>query len=574
MKNLIAILLICLLAACSPGKPSGTVSPTSNPPLPPEPPIILEDKDNPMEAGERYGATTEKTTQVRWLIPVLMNEVKYRDACARMEEMLNRINAKLIFQEIQLEIELRQITLTRELWPPKLRDTKCHTYSVMNDLIGVLTSKEEYDLISVPTGHASATRLADMGLLRNMASDLHNYPALMDVLEPQQLETLRYSGGIWGIPAGFDAGENLVTPHLAYHTETASSLGLYDADDLNSLGDLLYAVDRAANSDLPNTMYVDFTLDAYRREYPQYPFKVSEDFVFLYTQDGKVAPYAGSDVMTADVDLVNRIWRANRTPEHGPPVISVGVNMARDKQMFERTFDFIQSLNYVPDEKRDEYAPLLLANDKPNMLYHNPYGTVINVIPSQATAYGLVLLDIIYSDRSIYEEFRDTEELFGAGSQVALSYGLSPSVSVYPNMYASDWAYMNGRIIDIHHFNLFDCVKQSKFDPNEATQHYTEFIEGATYTPMPWDGFVFDPTPVMAEYAHVAERSWGFRMESEDVRGPHPATNIPEIFIGLREVGDLTVLTTEIYNAGMDIVLEECRRQYEQYLNGTNWQGP
>jgi len=578
MKKLIAIVLLLFLVACNAAPvPSPDAGESSSPP--PEPPVALE--QNPMEAGDHYGATTVKTTPVRWLIPVMMGADSYQAACERLDEILNRVNAKLEIHDIHLVIELRNTTLTRELWPPNWREDKRYTYSVMNDLIGILTSKEDYDLISVPTGHASVTRLADMGLLRNVATDLHNYPAILDVLDPQQLETIRYNSGVWGIPAGFDAEENLIAPYLTYHIPTTDALGLFDVEDLNSLGDLLYAADRAANSDLSHAIYIDYSLDAYRREYAQFPFKVSEDYLFLYTQDGQVAPYAGSSVMVADIDTANRIWRVNGTPGHNDLGLGPWVNFARDKQMFERDFDLIQGLTHVPDEARAEYGPVLLADEKPHMLYENPYGTIVNVIPTQGSAYGLLLLDAIYSDRSIYEEFRDIEGLFGTGelasldfgkTTTALIYGLSPSVSVYPSYYSGYGEYITGRMIDIHHFNLFDCVRQRRFDPNDVAQHYSDLIETTSYRPMPWDGFVFDPTPVMAEYTHVAERSWGFKMEIQNLQGPYPATSIPDIFIGLREVSDLSFWVSEIENAGLDIVLDECRRQYEAYLNGTNWQ--
>ena len=572
MKKLVSLLLVIFLAACA---ATPAPSPDAGETPPPPPSIeIPELSGDPERSAAPERTTMYDTREIRWLIPVLMNEIKLRDARARVAEMLTRINAKLESHELQLSIELREITLTRELWPPDWRYEKRHTYSVTNDIADILTSKEEFDLISVPTGHASVTRLADMGLLRNIASEMYNYPALMDVLDPQQLEILRYSNGIWGVPAGFDAKENLVTPYLAYNTATADTLGIFDAEELGSAGDLLHAADRAANSDIPNAMYIDFSFDAYRREYPQYPFKVSEDFVFLYTQDGQVEPYAGSDVMTADLDLANRIWRVNRTPGHEYRGVGLGLNMARDEMMRDKAFDFIQGLRYVSDEQRSEYAPLLLADDKPNILYHNPYGTIVNVVPSQATAYGLMLLNLIYSDQSIYEEFRDTEELFGAGESARLGYGLSPAVSVYRDRYVSLWEYMSGRVIDIHHFNLFDCVKQSRFDPDEAALHYGMLIEETTYTPMPWDGFVFDPTPVLAEYAHVAERSWGCRMESANEQGSSPETCIPDIFIGLHEVSDLGVLASEIYNAGLDAVLEECRRQYAVFLANKDWTAP
>ena len=583
MLSYVLIVVLMLLCACAPTSQTPSATP---PDAPPEPPMMLE--DNPLASGERYGATTEKASTVRWLIPVLMQEKHYHEACARIEETLTRVNAKLAPYELTLQIELRNVTQTQVYYPPDWRDNKCMSYSVLNDLVGILSSKENYDLISVPTIHVPVTTLIDMGLLRNISSELPAYPNLTNALDERQMAATRYAGGTWGIPAGVDWDANLLAPYLAYRKSSAEAVGIFGSDDLHATGDLLYAAGRVGSSGRLSTTFVDFTFDAYHRDYAEFPFKVSPDYVFLYTQDGKVEPYVGSSVMLEDVELAKRLWTASDAskPDGYVRPIATRYDMVRDKD-----FDFIQSLSAVPEEEAADYAPFRLAAEKPSILYDSPFGTIINVVPTQASAYGLAFLDALYGDRAIYEEFMDEEVLFGrgyyemggTGYQSILSYNRAPATSIYGSSYYLLEEYMHGRPIEIYHFSLFDCVRQAKLDPEAVTARYDHLVENTEYTPMPWDGFVFDPAPIMEDYTRVAERTWGHFKERSDralAERPHQAIPVPplvgmqENFYGRSDEEILANMPSEIEIAGMPVVLAECRRQYAAYLEKTGWKQP
>ena len=554
------IVVLTLLCACSPASPK----PSATPPDAPAPPVAIE--DNPLEAGDRYGSTTEKASTVRWLIPVLMDTGDYAASCVRVEELVNRVNAKLLPYDLTLQIELRNVTLERVMMPPDWRKLKCRSYDVTSDIIGILTSKEEYDLISVPTGHVSVPALADMGLLRNVASDLNSFQNLMNALDERQLDAMRYTSGIWGVPAGFDLEANLLEPYLAYRKTTAETLGVYDGAELSTIGDLLYTADRAASSDMISTMFIDHSLDGYHREYAEYPFKVSPDFVFLYTQDGRVEGYAESDIIRQDVALCNRLWEASYNPEIN---LSIPYSQERVDLMLDKNYDFLQGLSFVTEEKSDDYVPIKLAEDKLNILYDNPYGTICNVIPAQASAYGLAFLDALYGDPAIYEEFREDFPLFDASDRAVLASDWSPATSVYSGRLSGPFfAMIFDGTVDIYRFSLFDCVRQSKLDPEAIVRRYGSLVEEAAYTPMPWDGFVFNPTPVMEDYTRVAERTWGEYMDGYS-KPLHFGAQYT--IIGRNNEDSLAILASEVDEAGMPVVLEECRRQYAAYLEKTNW---
>jgi len=116
-----------------------------------------------------------------------------------------------------------------------------------------------------------------------------------------------------------------------------------------------------------------------------------------------------------------------------------------------------------------------------------------------------------------------------------------------------------------------------------VTAHYGELIEGASYTPMPWDGFVFNPAPIMEDYTRVAERAWGFFKERSDIalaERPHQAIPVPLLvgmqdnFYGRSDEAILATMPSEMEIAGMPTVLAECRRQYAAYLEKTGWTQP
>ena len=560
MKKLIAVVLVLLLSACT---AAPAISPDAGETPPPPPSLARPDDftDRPSDATATAPAIDDGTTVIDWLIPVLMNDKDYANTRQRLDVITDLLNTQLYPHELSVRIHLRNTTLTPKFKPDgkPLDDA----YSVTADLLAILASGEEIDLISLPTAHVPVHRLADMGLLRNIAGELPAYPNLSGVLDAAQLDAVRYAGGIFGVPTGFDMQENLAESYLAVSDAPFVRLGNDKRDTLN---DLLYAAKQAATFELPYTLFFSPQPDVYRREYPQFPFKVSEDFLFVYTADGGVEPYPGSQIAMQDLDLAKNIREGNGNQ------VPFDINRMLMYLPTDMRFEFVNLLSDVADEAED-YTPVLLAPGKPVVLRDNPYGKIYNAIPANAPAYGLVLLDLIYGHADMYNLMRDEGDLFGFSLEAFVSEYDSPATRVISNGdISSDGKDLPGYGNNYYYFSLFDCVRQATLESSADSPPYTEMINEAAYSPMPWDGFVFDYSPIADVYTGVCKTVWGGGANTVGVM--KRTLSLPFLFHGTHTIEDLSTIGSNAYQAGLDVVLEECRRQYAAFLRNKGWIAP
>ena len=587
MKKLIAILLVLFLSACG---AAPAVSPDAGGTPPPPPPSLappLDFADSPADSAAPASDVDDGTQLIKWLIPVLLDKLDYDAAREQVDAVADRVNVGLLSHSLRLQIELRQVTRTEVPFFEGTASSGGQTrfvVPVMEDMAAILASQESYDLISLPTAHASITRLADMGLLRNIASDVLGYDNLRSALDEAQLDAIRYAGGIYGVPAGFSMRDDLAQSYLGIDEAALARLNI---DAIDGLDDLLYAAGQAKSAARPYRVYTSFSPDVYRREYTQFPLKVSEDYLFVYTADGGVESYAGSDIARQDLDLAKRIWAVNDNPNDPFRSPVVLFDTKRFDILNEGRFEFA---NLLPnfDKEADVVAPVLLAPEKPRVLSDNPYGKICNVVPAHASAYGLMLLDLIYGDAELYQAFANEEPLFGIVTRGAQR--MIPStelVDLYPDLSPTRVGSGSARmptaeqaktLFDAHYlFTLSDCVAQRVLEadaaPTAAESAIDAVMEGGTaYQPMPWDGFTFDPMPVELAYARAYERTWGQAWEFVgNMRPRDDMWVLPYIVHGAFAYDDLAAIGTGVYDNGMQEVLEECRRQYAEFLQNKGW---
>jgi len=328
---------------------------------------------------------------------------------------------------------------------------------------------------------------------------------------------------------------------------------------------------QAENLGLPYDMYFNHTPEAYRREYPQFPFKVSEDMMFLYTADGQVEAYTGSNVMRQDLQLSTRIWSIS----HGP---GTGKEMHVDEKedvMALPNKGFVSLLS-ISDRAADSYLPILAAPEKPRILHSNPNGKISNVIPAYAASYGLELLDVIYANPKIYSLFEDDNILFGFSDEALLLEVDAPATSALELSAKSDLLpFVRNTGSNIYHFTMFDCVRQSALTPKPNVPQYADLIGDPIYQPMPWDGFVFDTMPVDELYTATHMRLWGYNgAETWGQSGGKRRWELPTLFNLPHTEEDIMLIERNVYESGMGIVLEECRRQYAAFLENKGWAAP
>jgi len=286
-------------------------------------------------------------------------------------------------------------------------------------------------------------------------------------------------------------------------------------------------------------------------------------------------------VARRDTDTANRIWEANDDGGGLPKIQSYGEAV---EAMPVTGFDLALPLGDAGGDP-ETYLPVLTAPEKPRILYDNPYGKILNVIPAQSPTYGLMLLDLIYANPDLYNRFKDEQILFGDyghgpdeyGSN-AITYDSSPTRG--SGLYTSEEQRENDVIThtfsEHYHFTLYDCVLQDAMDPQHFMRTFPGMPDDTGYAPMPWDGFTFDPAPVEETYTKVYERFWGWYWEYGDSFRKHNADDalLPYAFLGYRHEVDLLDICKRLSDYGMDVILEECRRQYAEFLQNKGWTAP
>ena len=526
MKKLIAIVLLLLLAACTAAPaipPDAGATPSAAPPPPPsiDPPT-----------GGTGGAVQPNLvgglTEVRWLIPVMLPDDDYREAQKRVEEMTAQVNERLREYDMLLDITLHPINLVPD--PPD--STTSFNYSITNDMLDILVSDKPYDLISLPVNNMQVSRLIEEKLIKDISGDVLAYPNLAAALRGIDTRGMQYRGGLYGVPTGFAIYDSIMASHLAVRADDPS-----DVASITDIDSLLGAADAAKSDDKPHHIFFSEQADAYRRAYDAFPFKVSPDFIFLYTQDGGVESYYESDVSLDDIDTARRINAEHRAASA----------LDRFQVRIPTATGEVFAMPYAKTLPADEFLPVKLAPEKPQTLDVNPYGKILNVIPAGDYGLsGLHWLDVLYGDPDIYALFDDGEWLIGSPTLRLSFYLPTMRVSV------AQQAPMPESMLH-YSFMLNDCVKRPSAEAMmDDLSLDRDFF---AYQPMPWDGFAFDPTPVQATYLAVMAVPYG-----NEVAG-----NL-DIFSGSITPQERDELILRLKEAGLDALLQECRRQYAIFL--------
>ena len=539
-RTLCMLLCLLLLAACAPTAP-GTTANTADTATPPPPPPSATPAVDRLLAPE----TVDGLRQIRWLIPVMLVKSDYDAAVKRVNDMLARVNPRLEEAGMQLTIVLKTVRLFEGQHQME------RGFAVKDDIVRVLASDEWFDLVSIPVKLSPVTQIIDMGLVKEISMDIGRYPHLRAAVDPARLEATTYKNGLYGIPAGYDTEREVRKNYLAVNNEVLRELG---SPHITTTDELLEAATQARLKQLPHDVYLGDKLAlAYRRGYPQYPCKVSEDGLFVFYGDGRIEPYIGSDVFVQDQAVSKAIWSvlsdAAQAGENGGIV-------------------FVDNLNRV--EAYDDYLPLNLLPDAPLTRVESPFGKMFNMVPEKCTeTYGLELLDWLCANPDVYAMFCDPGSLVGGHLDLELISSRPTTLVDYeswkdtwfPAYDVEDWAAL---VADYHH-SLYDCVRQPAL--TEGTPLPSETLRSVyanqKFANMPWDGFEFDFSAMWHEYQRVLDArvlNWnGTSILFDDSFNLTP--------------DDVATISDQMYWAGYAELMEECRRQYAEFLQskGAGW---
>jgi len=481
---------------------------------------------------------------VRWLIPVMLPDDAFRDTEQRMAELVSQVNEQLRDHQLMLNITLHPIKLV-----PKVSDLPVFfDYSLTNDMLEILTSGERYDLISLPINNMQVTRLIDEGCLTDISGQVALYPNLAKMTRMLDMKGMQYKNGLYGMPAGMDMTGNILRSYLSVRADHDLAS---DSNGITDMPTLLSAADAAESLEKPHDIFFSLTPEAYRRTYDEFPFIVSLDYLFLFTQDGGVESYYESSVAQRDIDTAKRI-----DARHGADaeVFLLDSFPSEPEAVFARPFS--RSLS------TEDFVPIKLAPEKPTILYREPFGKVLNVIPAGSSALsGLEWLNVLYSDPDIYALFKDEAWLIDHEELRPLP--LTSRSEAWATQ--EDGTVTSDSQLLPFFFTLYDCVRTPTMEIDVGIAGIDEDRDFYAYQPMPWDGFVFDPTPIQAVYNSVQRASLGAATE----------VSYLSIFVGKITVPwELNEIIGRMKTAGLDAVVEECRRQYAEFLQNKGWTAP
>ena len=554
MKSTLCMLLCMLLfAACTPTTPQATDNIGQNPPPPPPSatPGVARISGPPIIDGIR---------EIKWLIPVLLEEKDYKAAVERVSDILSQVNPRLEDVGMQLSIELRQVVLY-EMDTMYLRE-----FRMKDDIVGALNSGEWFDLISVPANMVTVTELIDLGLIKEISLDIESYSNLRRAIDKNRLSSTYYKNGLYGVPTGYDAEKGLKKNYLAVNREALDAMGI---SELKTTADILEAAAQARLQSLPHDVYYEREALAFWRDYPQFPFKVSEDKLFIFHHDGSIEPYIDSDIFWQDFALSNALAANLSQAKRDERAFFEDPSRSIPLGKLGEPYDFVDRLYDVRDY--DDYITLKLAPDKPMIITGNPFGKIYNIVPEKCDEpHGLKLLDWLYENPDVYMLLGDTKQLIGGNPNREMDEG-HPASRVY-----YDWPLDAQSRIDYapeglafllsdYCYSLFDCIKQTSFTDYEQVQFETlrTVYADRDFEAMPWDGFVFNGTSIPTADGTI------------DITGKNSALETPAGFLGLGmiSVSDIAEAKNNMYNAGYEAVLEECRRQYADFQKnkGAGW---
>ena len=537
-RTLCMLLCLLLLAACAPATPQtdGGVEQTP-PPAPPIPSQGVSKLATPGVQGD--------VREIKWMIPALLNERDYQDAVKRVADVCARANDRLhtLGKKLSISIKLQRVAYVA-LDGSTSKAASNFDFWMYNDMRLALTSDVWYDLISIPASAVTVPHLIDQGFLKEISSEIPKHHNLRAAIDADMLEATRYNSGLYGIPAGCAIENDLYQNYLAVPRET---LALLEMDGFTGIDGLMDASARARLNSLPHDIHYQDSPEAYRRTYPQYPFRVSDDRLFLFDRDGNVSRYIESEVFVQDRMVSETLWNS--------------LSEAAQAGEWDKIDVFAQSLHRL-ESGFDDYLPVDLAPDAPLILRYNPYGKIYNAIPAKCDdPYALELLDCIYGDQTLYELFHDETNLHG--SHMFDLSGLTPKNSLFAlgQPYTADSEERKARVKALAEFRhtLFECVKQpalSGYAHADAESLQAVYSRDG-FEPMPWDGFEFDPRP-------LRDPKWGdYYAGTAGVAG----------HLSFDDCGRLTPeeiadVRSRMDAAGYDKVFAECQRQYAAFLAG------
>ena len=552
-RTLCMLLCLILLVACAPTRSETTGIPADTA-TPPPPPISLITPNPAYVTGPEF---FDGIREIKWLIPVILTQRDYNAAVERVKGILAQINPRLKETGSILAIELRQVRLIDE------DELLSRRYVMKDDIIRMLTSSEWIDLISVPANFVPVTELIDLGLIKEISLDIERYPNLREALDPKSLSLTYYKNGLYGVPAGYDTEMDLKRNYLGVNRETWETLGL---TGIGTTAELLETSAQARLRLLPHEVYHGNDPLAYRRDYPQFPFKISEDKFFIYHHDGSVEPYVDSDIFWQDFALAQSIWASfsqerKEAAEFDPYAMQVWGDLSAPS-------DFADLLYRLEDY--DDFVPVKLAPEKPLIRTASTFGKIYNVVPEKCPdPYALGMLDWIYQNPDIYNLFQDTSRLMGGNTELELHWRRPESIVAYEFGLANTHIYDPDDVataLSNYYYSLFECVKQSTMTDYGQLQSETlgTVYADTSFEAMPWDGFVFDPTSINDTNGggSVAEQlAW--------VRSAFDFT----YFVEPTTAGDFSNVSSQMNEAGFGLLLEECRRQYAEFQKnkGVGW---
>ena len=540
MKRIaIALLLACVLLACSACNPASDTRPSATPPSPPEDIVANTAQPSP-DAGTSNESDVPQPPSVdlsgaptlRWLI--LASGIKPNDYLPITE----------LSEATRINIALDYVAF------PFLKDADPAIYRRYYD---EQMARGSYDLVTLDCAFFSPDQWAADGLFADLTDMLEPYVHLRDATTDIAMQLSQVGGRNYVLPVDFPNDLNNQVSHLIMHASASAA----DGGPIATLDDFIEAMAADPLGRQDGSIALSYTtLNEFRRGYDAFPFSVSHDLLFLFDAQGGVSAYPGSEVFAEDRRFVSRL----RDVTPNPFQITSSAEMWHVEDPFPGAFAVgagSASGWDDPDAKLVQIAP-----EKPQIYYNLPYGSYVHAVPSNAPGdIALAFLDAVYGndvacDIALRGKYR-VEYTIDAGRGY-LRTGFSPTLSRF--------------LADLPR-NLAP-IKQPIVNAMMRT--------GYDLQPMPWNGFVFDPTPVKQAYDVLVKRimAGGTHLDADfehitlSISGVLPDDDpvaLNEHVFGNTSEKELAAFLLELEMAGLPMVLEECRAQYEAYLRIKRW---
>ena len=529
-RTIVALLLTCVLLACSACNPAPGAAQTATPPPPPEgiAPFAsgTPQPDPPPEqaAPDLSGAPT-----LRWLI------------LGPNHGQGDILPTQALSEATHINIELDYVSFS-PVGDASMREL---LYRRQYD---ALVNKKPYDLVTLNSFYFSPDRWVADGLFADLTDMLEPYDSLREATADIAMQLSQVGGRNYVLPIHFPNDVNNEKSRLVMRTSATAA----DGGPIATLDDFLGAMaDDPLGRQNGGIVLTETTLNEFRRGYDAFPFSVSQDLLFVFDGQGGVSAYPGSEAFEEDRRLVSRLRGVSLNPIR----IMTNHEQAQAENLFDTTFAVGASVSTAwrhIDAKLVQIAP-----EKPQILHHLPYGRFVHAMPSYATSdIALAFFDAVYGYDEIYEIAKSGKE------GVHYTFDADGRYD-----YVDGWVSLT---------DYFEVLPHKYWAIDEPIVH--ELLRtGYELEPMPWNGFVFDPTPVQTAYntlvdlimADGAHFDGDFSHITTD--GMHlPDYNDPvalnEHVFGNTTDEELSAFLLELEMAGLPAVVEECRAQYEAFL--------